>query len=423
MRCRPLAVVCVLGALAPALAQGPGAARSQGCSVTVRAGESVQAAVDRAGAGAVVCLEPGVYVGTITLESRSNLTIQGAGRGRSVLAPSPGRDVLLVFRSRDITLRDVSLVFGRPANAYVWRSANVTFQGVEFAGGDIGVHFDAGSVGRVVESVVHSNRGDGVLSRHNSTIMVERSWSVWNGGVGVSSVGETANTTLTQNIVAFNEGPGVFAGVTPCALLPPGQLAAPACYFENLRAYVGRGNLIMNANLVLGNQSTGIVLFPGTRVTMRGNNIWFNQLTGMFVWAAVLQSEGDAYIGNEEHAVEVRAYPDPLSFGKVPEPFPWRPAGRINNARITNQFRLDERVLGGGVLSQGGNLAITNSLVADNAGVGVSYVNGAIGQIEGNRIVGNGGSAICLHGAGAVNVNGNVMSGNLDDRPGVCRER
>lgn len=420
---RRFLALCLFGALAlaPAAASRQGAA--QACTTTVRGGGDLQAAVSRAGTGAVICLEPGTYVGTITIESRSGLTIQGAGRGRTILAPSPGRDVLLVFRSRDVTVRDVSLVFGRPSNAYVWRSVNVVFERVELAGADIGVHYDVTSVGRIADSVIHSNRGDGVLSRNNSNLTVERSWSVHNGGVGVSSVGETANTTLTQDIVAFNRGPGVFAGVTPCALLPPGQLEAPACYFRNLPAYVGQGNLIMNGNLVLGNQSTGLVLFPGTRVTMRGNNIWFNRLTGVFVWAAILQSEGDAFIGNEEHAVEVRAYPDPLSFGKVPAPFPWRPAGRINNARITNQFRLEERILGGGVLSQGGNLAVTNSLIADNAGIGVSYVNGAIGSIEGNRITGNGGSGVCLHSAGAVNVNGNLLSGNLDDRPGICRER
>jgi nitrous oxidase accessory protein NosD len=422
MRRRWLLLPCLLGALALAPA-APAEPAVQGCTETVHPGADLQAAAGRAAAGAVICLEPGVYAGTVTLESRTGVTLQGAGRGQTILAPSPGRDALLVFRSRDITVRDVSLVFGRPANAYVWRSSNVVFKRVEFAGGDIGVHYDVSSVGRIVDSAIHSNRGDGILSRNNSNVTVERSWSVRNGGVGVSSVGETANTTLTQNIVAFNGGPGVFAGVTPCALLPPGQLEAPACYFQNLQAYVGQGNLIMNANLVLGNQSTGLVLFPGTRVTMRGNHVWFNQLTGVFVWAAILQSEGDSFIGNEEHAVEVRAYPDPLSFESVPAPFPWRPAGRINNARITNQFRLDERILGGGILSQGGNLAVTNSLIADNAGIGVAYVNGAIGSIEGNRITGNGGSGVCLHHAGAVNVNGNVVAANLDDRPGVCRER
>lgn len=420
---RWLLPLCLAGTLALASAASLRETAGQSCTITVPAGGNVQSAIDRAGQGAIVCLEPGVYAGTVTLESRSGLTVQGAGRGRTIIAPSRGRDVLLVFRSRDVTVRDVSLVFGTPANAYVWRSANIVFERVEFAGGEVGVHYDVASVGRIAESVVHSNRGDGVLSRNNSNLTVERSWSVWNGGVGVSSVGETANTTLTQNIIAFNGGPGVFAGVTPCALLPPGQLEAPACYLEKLDTYVGRGNLIMNANLVLANQSTGLVLFPGTRVTMRGNNIWFNQLTGVFVWAAILQSEGDAFIGNEEHAVEVRAYPDPLSFGRVPAPFPWRPAGRINNARITNQFRLDEQILGGGILSQGGNLTVTNSLIADNAGIGVSYVNGAIGSIEGNRIMGNGGSGLCLHAAGTVTVRGNVLSANLDDRPGVCRER
>ena len=43
-----------------------------------------------------------------------------------------------------------------------------------------------------------------------------------NAGVGVSTVGRTANTTLVSNIISDNGGPGVFAGQTPCALLPPG---------------------------------------------------------------------------------------------------------------------------------------------------------------------------------------------------------
>ncbi len=421
---KPLAILALLAVAGICLAAAPWAppADAQDCTRTVEPGGSVQEAVNGAGRGAVICVEAGTYVGTVTIEFRSDLTLQGAGRGQTVIAPRTN-DALLIFHSKNVTIRGVTFAFGNPAAAYVYKSANVWFDDVEFAGAGIGVHYDARSTGRITGSFAHSNSGDGILLRDNSNVTVERTWSVRNGGVGVSSVGDTATTTLTQNIIAFNGGPGVFAGVTPCALLPPGQLEAPPCYFENLAGYVGRGNLIMTSNLVLGNQSTGVVLFPGTRVTMRSNNVWFNQLTGIFVWAAILQSEADNFVGNEEHAVEIRAYPDPLSFGKVPAPFPTRPAGRINNARITNQFKLDDVILGGGVLSQGGNLAVTNSLISGNAGIGVSYVNQAIGSIVGNTITANGGSAICLSNAGQVEVSGNSASGNLNDQAGVCAER
>ena len=74
-------------------------------------------------------------------------------------------------------------------------------------------------------------------------------------------------------------------------------------------------------------------------------------------------------------------------------------------------------------MSQGGNLAVMNSVIAHNPGIGVSYVNRAIGRIESNNITDNGGSAICLFNAGRVTVSANRVSGNLDDRIGVCRER
>ena len=421
MRRLPLVALFTLAlALLPGVPAAPVAA--QDCALTVPAGGDIQRAVDGSTPGATVCLEPGVYFGTLTLESRSGLTIRGAGMGKTFLV-SGDRDVMLVFRSSGITVRGLTMAFGLPSAAYVFRSTGVVFEDVEFVGSGIGVHYDVSSTGRLSNSVARFNQGDGVLIRNHSSVAIDGTWSVYNGGVGVSSVGATGNTTLTRSIIAFNEGPGVFAGVTPCAELPPGQLEAPSCYFEDLPAYVGKGNLIMNVNLVLGNESTGVVLFPGTRVRMRGNTISSNLLTGVFVWAAILQSQGDVFIGNEEHAVEIRAYPDPLSFGEVPAPFPWRPAGIINNARITAQVRLDGVTLGGGVLSQGGNLLLMNSVIADNAGIGVSYVNRAVGSIDSNTITGNGGSAICLFKEDRVDVSGNRMSGNLDDRAGVCRSR
>ena len=112
--------------------------------------------------------------------------------------------------------------------------------------------------------------------------------------------------SVVRNIISDNEGPGVFAGQTPCALLPPGFVEVPDCYLANLRAFVGEANVILDGNVIQSSGSTGIVLFPGTRGTLRNNRIWANELSGLFGWGATINSEADQYDLNEEHAAELR---------------------------------------------------------------------------------------------------------------------
>jgi parallel beta-helix repeat protein len=330
---------------------------------------------------------------------------------------------MLVFNSNNLTFEDFTLYMGNPANAYVHRSQNVVFRRVDVGGGAIGIHFDVNSIGRIEDSFVYAMRGDGVLTRNKSNVNVERNWIFNNGGVGVSTVGETANTVVTRNIISHNGGPGVFAGQTPCALLPPGFVEVPACYLDNLRAYVGDANVILDSNVIQASGSTGIVLFPGTRGTFRNNHIWRNELSGLFVWGATMSSENDEYNLNEEHAIEFRAYPDPLKYPEIPSGQRIRAVGTINNNDIHDSVVLPETgTLGGGVLAQGANLDVTNSRIYRNRGIGVSYVNTSLGRIMNNRIYDNRGSGICLFHAGNVTTTGNVLTGNVNNTVGICHE-
>ena len=257
---------------------------------------------------------------------------------------------MLVFRSQDITSEDFTLFLGHPANAYVSESRNVNFRRVDVGGGSIGIHYDNGSIGRISDSFVYAMLADGILARNAADVVVERSWVFVNGGVGVSTVGNGSVMTVTRNIISDNGGPGVFAGITPCALLPPGFVEVPECYLDNLPSYVSDATVILNTNIVQASGSTGIVLFPDTRATMRDNYIWRNELSGLFGWGANLSSEGDEYDANEEHAIEMRAFPDPLKYPDIPRGQRIRATGQINNADIFNTVVLPETgTLGGGV--------------------------------------------------------------------------
>ncbi len=384
--------------------------------------ETVQGIIDGAGAGDVICLAPGVYRGPLQFFGKHGITLHGAGTRVSIVAGGD-KDTMLISNSTDLMFEDFTLFFGHPSNSYVFNSQDVVFRRMDVGGGGIGIHYDVGSTGRISDSFVYAMDGDGILIRRKSNVTVERNWVFVNGGVGVSTVGETATTTITRNIISDNRGPGVFAGQTPCALLPPGFVEVPTCYLTNLQAFVGDANIILDSNVIQASGSTGIVMFPGTRGTLHGNHIWRNQLTGLFVWGANISSEGDEFSANEEHAIEFRAYPDPLKYGKVGNVFPVRAVGRINNADIHDSAVLPQTgTLGGGVLGQGANLDVSNSRIYRNRGIGVSYVNTSLGTVDDNAIHDNRGSAICIYHAGAVTATGNTIYGNVDDTVGVCHE-
>lgn len=414
-------VVMLLAVVAAARASRPPSALAADCNKLADPA-TLQALVNSSQPGDVICMAPGVYRGPLTFQSIHGVTVCGAGPRISILAGGD-KDSMLIFSSSNLTFENFTLFYGHPSDAYVWNSDNVIFQNMDVGGGGIGIHYDVNSTGRIANSFVYAIEGDAVLIRRGSNVTVDRNWIFSNGGVGVSTVGDTATTTITSNVISNNAGPGVFAGQTPCALLPPGQVDVPACYLTNLSAFVGQANIILIGNVIQDSGSTGIVMFPGTTGTFSHNSIRHNHLTGLFVWGASISSESDDFAGNDEHAIEFRAYPDPLKYGKVGNLFPVRAVGRIDHATIHDTVVLPETGrLGGGVLGQGANLDVSNSMIWGNRGIGVSYVNTSLGSIDNNAIVNNGGSAICIYKAGNVTTENNIAFGNADNTVGDCVE-
>ena len=418
-----LALLVLAVASATIIDRAPrGAVAQQAACTHTASPANAQARIDAAPDNAVLCLDAGVYRGPLRVENKRNLTVRGAGARQTIVAGG-NVDALLVFRSQNLNFKDFTLFLGNPANAYVWGSSNVNFVRIDAGGGGIGLHFDNGSLGRVTESFVYAMAGDGVLARNAADVTVERSWVFVNGGVGVSTVGNGATTAVIRNIISDNGGPGVFVGVSPCALLPPGFVEVPQCYLSNLAGFVSDATVTLDGNVIQASGSTGIVLFPGTNAVMRKNRIWRNHLSGLFVWGGNFSSESDEYDGNDEHAVEARAFPDPLKYPEIPSGQRIRAVGRINSNVIRNTVVLPETgTLGGGILGQGANMDVTNSQIYGNRGIGVSYVNTSLGRIDNNQIHDNRGSAICMFRAGAVTATGNVIYANARDAVGVCHE-
>lgn len=393
----------------------PGTYPRPACTQAATPG-SLQAAINAAGPGTVICMGPGVFQGSLVFQGKSGVTLRGQGTGATVVAGG-AVDGVLVFNSQGLTFQDFMILGGHPTDAYISNSSNIAFQGVSAAGGGIGLHFDNASSGSLTSSTIYSAEADGVLIRHGSSIQADRSLIFNNGGAGVSAVGNAGAVTLSNTVVSHNAGPGVFTGQPPCAGLAGGSLDVPACYLANPQAFISGITLALNATTVQDNGSTGVVLFPGTTGTLRGTKVIANRLTGLFAWGATITSQGDEFSGNEEHGAELRSYPSPLQAAV---------------AGASGSFVLDDvhdsivlaatGTLGGGLLAQGARMDVANSRVHNNRGIGISFVNGATGSVNGDQVYNNGGSAVCLSNTGAVAITGDAISGNASNAPGICLE-
>jgi len=394
------------------------------CSAHVSPGQSLRGAIASAPAGGVICLAAGVYAETPVFDNTTppGVTLRGAGPDATVLDGLGSRDGALILNTSGITLENLGLRGGVPANAYVFNSTGVRFQNVSVSGGGVGIHVDAGSSAEVTGSVVKGVSADGILVRNGSSAAVTDSQIRDNGGVGVSAVGNVGRVQLSRSEVSSNRGPGFFAGQTPCHLLPPATIEAPRCFLANPGAFMASGKYHINENTIEGNGSTGLVFFPGTKATLIDNRINDNRLTGLFVWGADVSTLLSRFEGNEEHAAEYRAYPAPRLPGQPPGAVVRRATGSFLGNVVKDTAPLGS-ILGGGLLSQGGRLVVRDNSLLDNFGIGVSFVHGAEGEIASNYIMWNGGSAICLYYAGSVDVGKNTIGGNLANKVGVCAEQ
>lgn len=87
-----LAAVVALVGLGVGVGWAPAAGAQDHCDATVSHGDSIQAAVDEADPGDAICVEPGVYRESVTLDV-GDLTLQGTPAGTATLVAADGAAV------------------------------------------------------------------------------------------------------------------------------------------------------------------------------------------------------------------------------------------------------------------------------------------------------------------------------------------
>lgn len=210
---RLLPALLVIAIVAALLAARPWQAPEDECAVIIRPGESIQAAIDAAEAGDVICLARGVWVENIFIDK--SLTLVGKGAGRTAIEADRYFQPVIEVSGGDpepvrVRLEGVAVAGdGGAGGVTVGGLAVAEITGCTFAGRWYGIQ--AGDSARIVVSdstfSESSQRGVSLSGSARATISGSRISN--NRGSGVWLLGHS-QATFTDCDIIGNDGDGLW---------------------------------------------------------------------------------------------------------------------------------------------------------------------------------------------------------------------
>lgn len=221
---RALTAVALLGTLLSAV--GPigslGHAQALSCTKTLSPDQSIQAAVEDARRGDVICLEPGTWEESVTI--RQTLTLRGMGSERSTIRATQDESGAMqpVVLVRGEATREVRLIALENLNLVGSRADGIRVMGGPFGGRATVVATDIRSAEnatgiRVIGENVHAmvqqseivNNADSGIDALSGAQLEVLSTEVRNNGAW--GVQPTGDVSLTNTIVRDHDSAGILA--------------------------------------------------------------------------------------------------------------------------------------------------------------------------------------------------------------------
>lgn len=196
------------------------------CTITVPVGDSIQAAIDAAPSGAVICLEAGTWRENLTITE--SLTLRGAGAGSTqIVALETTLPVIDVQRDgalsgsslMDVRIENLS-VTGGSLGIHIMGLVKVALVQVHVQGaGGFGVYASDGQMA-IEDSTIQGNAYSGILIE-SAEVTIKDSHVLSNSENGIYILSHWAPSTvsLTGNTIAGNEYFGVSLGDNFAGLL------------------------------------------------------------------------------------------------------------------------------------------------------------------------------------------------------------
>ncbi len=202
--------------------------------ITVQAGESIAAAIERAGPGTEILVEPGEYRERLQLKSGIRIRSR-VPRGASIRLPGDASESDAAIVAADVTDAEVT-GFRITGDAATPLGTGVSVTGsslmltdVEITGARVaGVVFGAGATGGLVGSSLHDNPGAAVVIRGDAAPRLSH-----------NSFAKNATSELAPGWMLVEAGArpeinaNTFVGVRPTAVIGPTGAAAAAIAADN----------------------------------------------------------------------------------------------------------------------------------------------------------------------------------------------
>ena len=251
------------------------------CMITVQPGEWIQAAIDKAPEGAVICLAEGEWRENIVIEK--SLTLRGQGAQRSVIrARAGGRPVVLISSDEEIRVHIENLTVTGSRDHYgilVQGSARVTIDRCSvFANEWEGIELRDSVQATIWESTISENGEAGITLSKLAQATIEGSTISNNKEDGITLWG-SAQATITSSTVSENGNVGVWLGSSAQAVITESTISENR---ENGIALLGSAQAIITKNIISGNKQVGIYLTNSAQATIIGNVIKENFIYGIF---------------------------------------------------------------------------------------------------------------------------------------------
>ncbi|MCX7751099.1 MAG: right-handed parallel beta-helix repeat-containing protein [Candidatus Bipolaricaulota bacterium] len=196
---RPVLALLLGGTLVVAVAQGP-------CPITVRPGSSVQAAVDAARPGTVVCLPPGTWQENLVLSKP--VVLRGSGPDQTaILAREPGLPAIRVSSAVPIEVAVEGLTVGGSRFAHPYENHGILVQGRAYLA--------------LTDCAVEGNEWHGILIEDEAQVVLTRCRLSGNRVYGLAADGG-ARVTLKECTVEGNGSHGLGL-LAPCPVTIEGS--------------------------------------------------------------------------------------------------------------------------------------------------------------------------------------------------------
>jgi cytochrome c peroxidase len=258
-------------------------------TITVKAGESIQAAVDRARPGDVIEVMPGVYKEEVKVDL-DNITLRGVG---AATAPVPGgvaRPVLdgekklsdgVLATGSNFVIENFDLQHYVANGVVAQHARNVTFRNLKID--DTGLYgvYPVSCTGVRIEGCVATGIADAALYVGQSRDIVVRDSEAHDNVTGIE-IENSVNAVVENNYVHDNTG-GILVFILPNNPSKVGH----NCIVRNNRVINNNHANFANPNSIVANvpPGTGVMVMAADNNEVTGNEIRGNDCYGVAVFS------------------------------------------------------------------------------------------------------------------------------------------